>query len=664
MRKVRPVRINIAGWTCKGLRCPDVDIDLREGGEAPPHIAFLQMPNGTGKTTTLELLKAALSGEGADWDDVQVRGLRRRGETNAAGSFKVKLLVDGKPLTFELDFDFENGRAICRTTKPGSGGIVNRWAPPQEMRRFLDSSFLNLFVFNGELANRLFEASENSAENSIDALCQLYLLADVAGTVEKRWEKAASRGGPKTGGGLETLRSKRSDLLARKAKLQRTRETAVADMAVHKAASDDLEAKIKAKTANMVKAQNDLADARTAEAVADAQVKAAVAALHHAMRLPLALNPAIGTALVRWKDHLEDLKLPEATSAQFFTDLLKKDECICGNPMTEVMKDEIAARSRQVLSSSENGQLNIIKGAIEEYEPAAGGPSYHEDMQAKLAELSEARRAQLQAQQDVRALRRKIIEAGGDQVQEWERQQEEYDKKHGECEGMVKAIDDPGLNLRPGEQVFSLAKIGRDIEDVTGKITEATNTVELRGKTEAVQAIIKRAEQLARRTIKDELVTACNARLADILADDPIELEAIDGHLKLAGQERGSEAQTLSVGYTFLMTLLERGDNRFPLLVDSPVGKMDGTVRRKVGRLIPQLCSQFVTFVINTERADFVHAVESQSRSVRHLTFFRKTKGTERLMGSLPQGRYVETETGVLVDDEPYFDSFDIEEES
>jgi len=657
------MRINISGWSSRGLRCPDVDIDLRQADGTPFHAAFLQMPNGTGKTTTLELLKATLSGEAVNWDDTKVRSFLRRGATNPSGQFIIKLLVDGKPLTFELDLDFEHGRATCATTRPGSGGIGKGWAPPPEMRRFLARSFLDLFIFNGELANALFE-DRSSAENAVDALCQLYLLEEVAGEADDRWQKrATSVVGPKTSGALATLQTRRTELRARKVALQRTRKKAVADMADAKAASDALEVKINAKATGLDRDNSDLADARTAEATANADVKQAVTSLHKAMRLPIALDPSIGRSLTNWKDHLEELKLPEATSAQFFTDLLRKTDCICGTPMTDVMREQIGAMSRHVLSSKENGQLNIIKTDIEKYELTGEEGSSHDSMQRALATLGEARRTQLECRQTVRALRRKVLDEGGDEVKEWERQQAALDASYAENEALVASIDDPGLSLPSGVPIHSLAKIERDLKDLDDKITEATDTVELRAKTNVIQAIVKRAEELARRTIKDELLKACNARLGEILADDPIELEAIDGHLRLVGQERGSEAQTLSVGYTFLMTLLERGENRFPLLVDSPVGKMDGRVRRQVGKLIPGLCDQFVTFVINTERADFVPAVEKSAKNTSHLTFFRKTPGNARLMTNLPAGRYIETDTGVIVDDEGYFDTFDMEVE-
>src|SRR5262245_33102423 len=126
------MRIDLAGWSSKGLRSPDIDIDLTDGNGTPAKIALIQMPNGTGKTTTLDLLKAALNNSAANWTPDQVRGFRRRLDTHSEGQFVVKLLVNGRPLTFELTLDFENGTTRYRTTNVGSGGIVSGWSPSPE----------------------------------------------------------------------------------------------------------------------------------------------------------------------------------------------------------------------------------------------------------------------------------------------------------------------------------------------------------------------------------------------------------------------------------------------------------------------------------------------------------------------------------------------------
>ena len=49
--------LNILGWKCEGLRCPDFNVELEKHNNSS---TFFQMPNGTGKTTTLRLLKRSL----------------------------------------------------------------------------------------------------------------------------------------------------------------------------------------------------------------------------------------------------------------------------------------------------------------------------------------------------------------------------------------------------------------------------------------------------------------------------------------------------------------------------------------------------------------------------------------------------------------------------
>lgn len=61
-------QVRLLGWKASGLRCPDHEIVLTRADGKPHHVSLIQMPNGTGKTTTLELLRAAFSGPEA-WTD-------------------------------------------------------------------------------------------------------------------------------------------------------------------------------------------------------------------------------------------------------------------------------------------------------------------------------------------------------------------------------------------------------------------------------------------------------------------------------------------------------------------------------------------------------------------------------------------------------------------
>src|SRR5438045_6977707 len=118
------MKIRLLGWESKGLRCPDASIVLGQNAGEVPRVALIQMPNGTGKTTTLLLLKAALTGEAKGWAPEKVMQLRRPGAKDAVGRFVVRLSVDGKPLVFDLHVDFADGAINYRTSFASAGGVV------------------------------------------------------------------------------------------------------------------------------------------------------------------------------------------------------------------------------------------------------------------------------------------------------------------------------------------------------------------------------------------------------------------------------------------------------------------------------------------------------------------------------------------------------------
>ena len=143
--------IRIAEWSTVGLRCPDhfVSFETTPGHVKP--ISLLQMPNGTGKTTTLGLLRAALSGEGPQgkWTDSEVHALRKS-PTTTTGRFQLVLLHNTERVTITITFDFDDRTATYSTTT--RAGHQDGFHPPRELQRFLNPAFVRFFVFDGELA--------------------------------------------------------------------------------------------------------------------------------------------------------------------------------------------------------------------------------------------------------------------------------------------------------------------------------------------------------------------------------------------------------------------------------------------------------------------------------------------------------------------------------
>jgi DNA sulfur modification protein DndD len=74
------------------------------------------MPNGTGKTTTLSMLRAALSGSAKQWSGDEILNFRSLDEDTDYGQFTVSLDVDSTIITFELNLDFAEKKISYRTT--------------------------------------------------------------------------------------------------------------------------------------------------------------------------------------------------------------------------------------------------------------------------------------------------------------------------------------------------------------------------------------------------------------------------------------------------------------------------------------------------------------------------------------------------------------------
>ena len=657
------MRIEIAEWTSKGLRCPDVSVDLRRDGRVPK-VSLVQMPNGTGKTTTLELLNAALSGSAEKWGPEKVRAYRR-GREDTVGRFKATLLLDEKPLSIELLLDYEKGQASYRSTNPGSGGVVPLWQVPQSVRQFLTPEFLSLFIFDGEFASRLLDDGHTEADRVVDALCQVYLLRHAASFARQFWEKE-SKDRTKTQAGLDKVRDKRDKLAAREREVRGELERAKREIAALSEAVCEFREKIRQRMDSEADTRKQRDDAEANRTAAQSEVAEGRVKLMTALRLPHAVHPKLACQLKELRDNLDRARLPENTSAQFFEELVEEDDCVCGRPMDEAAKEQICKRAERYLDADDSGVINALKQDISRYTEEPDDEEMDAGYERVLrlqGELTDALSRERLADQEVRMLMSRLIEAGDKELEAWQSEVDEKEERIKECRTSVEEIERPGVGESNAETSKCLRVIRREIEELNGRIAKIEGTVRLRRQTELIASLLDDAGARARDRIKGELLEECNRRLAEILENDPLAIDRIDRSIRLRGQHGASTGQTLAIGYTFLMSVLNRGQNDFPLVVDSPAGPIDRSVRRRIGHLLPTLCSQFVGFTINTEREGFVDALESKVDDVAYLTLFRKTPGTRRMMAALPQDGYVDYGNAVLVRDRGYFLDFDIEEE-
>ena|ERR1044071_345504 len=653
--------ITLLGWEASGLRCPDHYVNLCPTRNAAPYrVSLIQMPNGTGKTTTLNMLRATLSGSASDWTAADVRSLRRGSDTNSSAKFVAKLAVNGNPFTFELNLNFDEGTVLYRTSH--GKGIQAGFRPPPLIRRFLTNKFVNLFVFDGELASHLLSAKHTRAKETIDALFQLSLLDEVSEVFQDYWNAHASTVTTKQEKGLN-LRKKRLEALR-----SRIREI--------KREQRDLSAKLTQLKRTVRKRQGEydqalskdqnighrLSELRNSLSEAETETTRIAGIALDEMRNPQSLTVHFASSLQRLKANLDRLKLPSSTSREFFEELASADVCVCGRNLDDDTRQAVRNRLNLYLAEDEVGVLNSMKSDIATY--SSDDPStYNSHLRIHLEELESTVRERDGIHTELKSLEEHRLSAGDAELEAKKRRLDEAISDLDKCEIRLDEIerspdgteDDSTSCLKALEE--RLAKVKKDV-------AEATETVSLSKKTELVTSILTTARESAREELRKLLVKETNSRIKKLLPRDPVLLGDINNSLILEGQGGASVGQTLSVSYAFLATLFQRSDYQLPFIVDSPAGALDLKVRPEVANLIPSLCQQFVAFTISSERERFVNPLhKSADGKVQYLTIFRQTAADKDLIKSVQSTKSIKTSNGFIVEGKGFFDKFDLEEE-
>lgn len=657
--------IRLAGWQAHGLRCPDHLVSFEKiPGETHP-ISLLQMPNGTGKTTTLKLLRASLSGmgPGGRWKPEEIRDMRKDDATQS-GRFQVSLLYNTQRVTFTLDFDFDEPSVRQSTTL--STGNREGFQPPRELTRFLNESFVNFFVFDGELADSLLDKTKTNAQQVIDDLFQLHLFDRIQNWVDKYWKdesaKQAKNGGSsaQTEKGLNRLRSNIDRHEKRLTFLKSEYGKLITDQERNK----NLQIRLRNANDAAIKSKKEfegrLNDAELSLDTAQKEVDHLSVKVLGMMRNPHAISPTFGRDMVELKDSLDKVKLPESAAREFFEDLAKEDTCVCGRPLDSHTKQAVRDRAKHYLGSEDVSLLNQIKGEVS---------AQVDDIETAPQELEEQMKRLQRAIKEVSRLRsvRDAVkaEAVGDDP-ELEKKEKEILRLSEDLGRINKELERFESNEQGAEveQTWSITVIEKGLDDCKNKFAQLANTLRLKARSELVQQILSTARADSRTRISQALCEQANERVKQLMPSNRIQIDRIERSLRLAGGKSGGSAgETLAVAYAFLSTLFHRSDYQLPFVVDSPAGPLDHPKRAAVASIIPQLTGQFVAFTISTERDGFQDKLEAaQNIPIQYLTLFRAGDiAMDGAVAVLPN--VIASTDGYLVPGREFFESFQIDSE-
>lgn len=646
--------MKILGWKSEGLRCPDHEVDCCRDEGTPYAVSLIQMPNGTGKTTTLILLRAALSGELTE----EVQSFKKRHSDIDYGRFSVALLLNQRRVTITMFFDFQQGTVKFMTTK--DAGQVEGFAPPVDFKRFLSPEFIKFFVFDGELAQHLLDKGQVQAENVLEVLFQVNSLNTVSQEIRSYWDTKTARNGATEDRGLTRRQNK---VLALRARLTSLND----DCAREQRLLDDIQLKLEdrrkeheteiAKESTRTRAI-DAARVNVTQATTD--VNEASLDLLDQMRDPHALSVVFAHALSEFKAGLDRVKLPEGAAREFFEELAEEKLCVCGRPIDSHVSAVIRERAQQYLGTNDVALLNSLKSTIQE-SLGDSVDSAARSVSTAVGELANFVSRRQSAQLEFDELLNEAA-AADPRVRDAAESIKTLESRANSIKLVLTKYEDLD-DSKKDEDTYGISVISRRLEDAERKASEIAGTLILKDKRDTLIEIVEFAHKYARKLITEEIIKDTNARIARIIPSNDISIERIDRCLVLGGQGGASMGETLSVAYAFLATLFHRAEHQLPFIVDSPAGSIDLEARPHIGELVPKLTDQFIAFTISSERNGFVPRLKSAANDdVLFWTIFRKDVPRTRTLQE--DGiEYGESDDGIMVRGEPFFNQFQLDAE-
>lgn len=612
--------LKILGWKAQGFRCPDHEISLEKSSMNTFPVSLVQMPNGTGKTTTLNLLRAALSGAAKNMLPEDIKNLRKHGSNNSKGVFKLSLAHDSRRLTIEMNFDFEEGTVQYSTIS--NAGNDKGFNPPHDLRKFFRPDFVRFFTFDGELAAHILDKNRTDAQMAIMDLFQLTIFSDLIGAVNDYWDKETQNSGATGQKGYQRRKNRVTKLKNRLDKCIQEREHLLKEL-------DSVEGKLRQKDEKFSDAISQQREYREILTKAEdtlekskQQTSKIKDQLLSMFRDPHALSVVFAREMFTLKNSLDRVRLPESVAREFFQELSGEQYCVCGRELDDESRENLLSRARQYLGSENISLLNAIKKDVSDF--IDDRPDSHEE---QLIECAEELCNNIRNTEILRSNRDRIRAEATHEDPELERVQAEILKLKDEKARIEQKLDkyENSSDSAYVNDTYGIDVLKAQLNKAENDLSEITQTMALKEKRDTLLSILKTALDSAHSSICEELCQECNERIILLMPYNTIRVQSIDKSLKLVNQESGSVGENLSIAYAFLSTLFNRSEHQLPFIVDSPAGPIDLDIRPKVGELVPKLTNQFIAFVISSERDAFLAPLEKAAgNDVQYITLFRK----------------------------------------
>ncbi len=556
---------------------------------------FIMMANGTGKTTTMTLIKALLDGSALKWDASTVKSYAPTTTQGNHGEFCITTKFDEKQYKYILSLNYANGTAKIETLAPPKGREIGLKLP-ESIKGIFTPEFVSRFVFDGEQAKKSMDRDSNEADETIRYLYRLDELdAILSMNANILTAIQTAEGGSKgTDGSVSNLKTRKAAIDKTVKSLQTKRKKLLEQIE-----SSEKTKKEKIDLRNELDKNYEQLNNEKLEIVAEQKtnrgnIDVKITEIISMIKSPYLLNELICERMYTLGCGMKKLKLPKNSSRDFFTELANAATCVCDRCIGEKERLAILKNAEKYLGSDQQAVLNTIKSSLI-------ACSYDERLVTAFHELEELRKSANLLSTRYNLVEEKLIKAGGTQVETLQNEIEILIGEISAAKAELDRIDSKDESNDELTEENNLPKALKALSEYEKKIASATRTNNALKKKEIVDNLIRDIQIQATTALKQEIIKKTNEKIKKVITDDDIEIENIDRYIKLKNREGASEGQTLSIGYCFLGTLFEDSELEFPFIIDSPTGKMDFDKRQAVADIIPHVFNQMIAFVQSAE---------------------------------------------------------------
>ena len=590
------MKMSILGIEYKNIRkIAELKLSFVDAHGNPIKNNFVMMANGTGKTTTMELIKGLMDGTAVNWSSDKIKTFAPTTTKSDIGVFSIAVKFDDRQYKYFLHMNYTTGTANIKTSTTKLGCMDDGIHLPDALKGVFTPEFVRRFIFDGEQAEKTMDSSSNEAEETIRYLYRLDKLDEIIASNQRILSEIQDVEGSKgSKSSLSNLRTRQESVKKTISKLKERADHLRKDIKIFEDERKDKIAQRDSLDKNYESLNQEKQEIIKLQQHNKDSIDAKIFEIIGLMKSPYLISEEFCNRMYGLGSSMTKLKLPKTISKDFFVELAHAKDCICGRCIGESEKNTILENAEKYLGSDQQSVLNAIKSSLM-------ACSYDSRLSDAFVDLSKLREEANRLQTRFNTNAEKLLKAGGEEAAILKREIDKLEENIAVSNyqlDIIESKDESNEELTEDNNLYKAGLLEKDYEQ---KIAAATRTNAALYKKEVVEKLVNEIKEKATAALKKEIIRKANEKIQKVITDDFIEIENIDRYIKLKGREGASEGQTLGIAYSFLGTLFEDSELEFPFVIDSPTGKMDFDKRQAVAEIIPKVFNQMVAFVQSAE---------------------------------------------------------------